>query len=118
MGIREVAGYYTHLQRGFRRLGHTCRAAQSQAHPMEYPIETVALPLLGPLYDRYSFTALPAIGGMVAGDREAYQYLVESIRKFPPQQELAAMMRAAGFELVDWQNLSGGICAIHAGWRI
>jgi demethylmenaquinone methyltransferase/2-methoxy-6-polyprenyl-1,4-benzoquinol methylase len=78
----------------------------------------VALPLLGPLYDRYSFTALPAIGRMVAGDREAYQYLVESIRKFPPQQELAAMMRAAGFELVDWQNLSGGICAIHAGWRI
>ena len=77
----------------------------------------VVLPMLGPLYDRYSFKALPAIGGMVAGDRDAYQYLAESIRRFPPQQELAGMMREAGFDLVEWQNLSGGICAIHSGWR-
>ena len=69
-------------------------------------------------YDAYSFKVIPAIGQTVAGDREAYQYLVESIRRFPPQAELAAMMRDAGFEQVNWRNLSGGIAALHSGWRL
>jgi demethylmenaquinone methyltransferase/2-methoxy-6-polyprenyl-1,4-benzoquinol methylase len=55
---------------------------------------------------------------LVARDRESYQYLVESIRRFPPQEELAQMMRAAGFERVSYRNLSGGIAAIHSGWRL
>lgn len=73
---------------------------------------------LEPLYDRYSFDILPAIGQAVAGDRASYEYLVESIRRFPPQEELAARIAAAGLSRVTWRNLSGGIAAIHSAWRI
>lgn len=79
---------------------------------------TVSIPLLGAAYDRYSFSILPRIGEFVTKDRESYQYLVESIRQFPPQAELADMMEQAGFERVSWRDMSGGIVAIHAGWRI
>ena len=78
----------------------------------------VEAPLLRRVYDLYSFAVLPRLGAMVANDRDAYQYLVESIRRFPAQAELAAMMRAAGFEQVRWRNLSAGIAAIHSGWRL
>jgi demethylmenaquinone methyltransferase/2-methoxy-6-polyprenyl-1,4-benzoquinol methylase len=61
---------------------------------------------------------IPRLGQLVAGDRESYQYLVESIRRFPDQASLAGMMRAAGFELVRHTDLTGGIAAIHAGWRL
>lgn len=71
-----------------------------------------------PLYERWSFAALPAIGERVAGDRQSYQYLAESIRMFPDQETLAGMMRAAGFARVSVRNLTGGIAAIHAGWRL
>ena len=70
------------------------------------------------LYDAYSFYAIPRIGQVVAGDRDAYAYLVESIRKFPDQPELADRMTRAGFRQVRWHNLSGGIAAIHTGWRL
>ncbi len=78
----------------------------------------VEMPLLRRAYDLYSFAVLPRLGQVVAGDREAYQYLVESIRRFPPQQELATMMEAAGLEQVSFRNLSGGIAALHSGWRL
>ena len=78
----------------------------------------VEAPLLRRAYDLYSFAVLPRLGAVIARDRDAYQYLVESIRRFPPQAELAAMMRGAGFEQVSWRNLSGGIAAIHVGWRL
>jgi demethylmenaquinone methyltransferase / 2-methoxy-6-polyprenyl-1,4-benzoquinol methylase len=78
----------------------------------------VEAPALRRLYDLYSFTVLPRLGAVVARDRDAYRYLVESIRRFPPQAELAAMMSGAGFEQVGWRNLSGGIAAIHSGWRL
>ena len=71
-----------------------------------------------PLYEKWSFVALPAIGARVAQDRESYQYLAESIRMFPDQETLAGMMRRAGFERVSYRNLSGGIAAIHSGWRL
>jgi demethylmenaquinone methyltransferase/2-methoxy-6-polyprenyl-1,4-benzoquinol methylase len=77
----------------------------------------LALPLLDRLYDRYSFEVLPKLGQMVAGDGDSYRYLAESIRKFPPQAELADMLRAAGFGRVGFRNLSGGIAAVHWGWR-
>jgi demethylmenaquinone methyltransferase/2-methoxy-6-polyprenyl-1,4-benzoquinol methylase len=83
---------------------------------LEFSRVTVA-PLV-PVYDAYSFRVLPALGRTVARDEEAYRYLAESIRKFPPQQELAAMMRAKGFARVTWRDLSGGIAAIHSGWRL
>lgn len=78
----------------------------------------VALPGLDRLYDAYSFKVLPRIGGMVTGDRAAYQYLAESIRRFPDQSTLESLMRAAGFARVSHTNLSGGITAIHTGWRL
>lgn len=78
----------------------------------------VVIPLLDRLYDLYSFNVLPALGEIVAGDRAAYQYLAESIRRFPPQEELVARMGKAGLERARFQNLSGGIAAIHSAWRI
>ncbi len=79
---------------------------------------TVILPILDRLYDLYSFRVLPVLGAVVARDRAGYQYLVESIRRFPPQEELGAMMQAAGFRRVRWHNLTGGIAALHQGWRL
>lgn len=78
----------------------------------------VVLPVLGRIYDLYSFAVLPSLGELVAGDRAAYEYLVESIRRFPSQEGLAGLMSAADFAFVRWRNLSGGIAAIHSGWRI
>ena len=70
------------------------------------------------VYDKYSFNVIPVIGQVVAGDRESYQYLVESIRKFPDQDAFAAMIRTAGFGQVAYRNLSMGIVALHSGWKI
>nr|WP_298682801.1 bifunctional demethylmenaquinone methyltransferase/2-methoxy-6-polyprenyl-1,4-benzoquinol methylase UbiE [uncultured Dongia sp.] len=78
----------------------------------------VALPALAKLYDVYSFKVLPWLGQQVAGDRDSYQYLVESIRKFPTQETLAGMMSKAGFRNVTYRNLTGGIAALHSGWRV
>ncbi len=74
-------------------------------------------PGLGPIYDSYSFSVLPKLGQMVAGDANSYRYLAESIRMFPDQLTLETMMRAAGFEGVRHHNLTGGIVALHRGWR-
>ena len=76
------------------------------------------LPLLKPLYDLYSFKVLPMLGARVAGDEDAYRYLVESIRTFPDQETLLRELGEAGFGNVSFRNLSGGIVAIHSGWRI
>ena len=70
------------------------------------------------LYDAYSFTVVPWLGEVVAGDRAAYQYLVESIRRFPDQRTFARLIEAAGFERVRYRNLTGGIAALHSGWRL
>jgi len=78
----------------------------------------VVLPILDRLYDLYSFRALPVLGQLVAGDRDSYRYLVESIRRFPPQAELAERMAAAGLEQPRWHNLTGGIAALHAARRL
>jgi demethylmenaquinone methyltransferase/2-methoxy-6-polyprenyl-1,4-benzoquinol methylase len=69
-------------------------------------------------YDAYSFKVIPEIGQRVANDRESYQYLVESIRRFPAQQALAALMADAGFGRVSVTNFSGGVCALHQGWAV
>jgi len=73
---------------------------------------------LKPLYDRYCTEVLPRLGGWVAQDHDAYQYLAESIRKFPDQPALAKRMQAAGLDNVKWSNLTGGIAVIHEGWRL
>ncbi len=76
------------------------------------------IPFIRPLYDAWSFQALPRIGQIIAKDRDSYQYLAESIRTFPDQETLKSMMENAGMEHVTYQNLFGGIAAIHSGWRI
>jgi demethylmenaquinone methyltransferase / 2-methoxy-6-polyprenyl-1,4-benzoquinol methylase len=75
-------------------------------------------PLLQPLYDLYSFHVVPLLGQIVTGDRDAYTYLVESIRGFPRQGELAEMIAGAGLEQVRYRNLTGGIAALHSAWRL
>ena len=74
--------------------------------------------LLQKAYDLYSFNVIPRMGQVVAGDRDSYQYLVESIRKFPDQETFAGLIRAAGFEQVRYRNLSLGIAALHSGWKV
>ncbi|MBY8976656.1 bifunctional demethylmenaquinone methyltransferase/2-methoxy-6-polyprenyl-1,4-benzoquinol methylase UbiE [Rhodobacteraceae bacterium NNCM2] len=69
-------------------------------------------------YDRYSYNVIPAMGQAVTGDRDSYQYLVESIRKFPDQETFAHMIRQAGFGQVKYRNLTMGVAAIHSGWRL
>ena len=73
---------------------------------------------LEPVYDAYSFKVLPQIGQIVAGDRAAYQYLAESIRQFPDQDRFAEMITDAGFDVVKYRNLAGGIAAMHSGWAV
>ncbi len=78
----------------------------------------VDLPLLDRAYGAWSFNAIPRIGKMVTGDGEPYSYLVESIARFPNQQNFAAMIARAGFERVSFRNYSGGIAAAHSGWKL
>ena len=83
---------------------------------LEFP--PAIAPLLQPLYDIYSFQVLPLLGQIVTGDREAYSYLVESIRRFPSQGELSEMIAAAGLGRAKYRNLTGGVAALHWAWRL
>ena len=74
--------------------------------------------MLDKLYDFHSFNIIPALGQLAAGDRDSYQYLVESIRRFPKQEAFAGLIRNAGFERVTYRNLTGGVAAMHSGWRL
>jgi demethylmenaquinone methyltransferase/2-methoxy-6-polyprenyl-1,4-benzoquinol methylase len=69
-------------------------------------------------YDRYSFNVIPRMGQIIAGDSDSYQYLVESIRKFPDQERFATMIRAAGFAQVKYRNMTFGVAALHSGWKL
>jgi demethylmenaquinone methyltransferase/2-methoxy-6-polyprenyl-1,4-benzoquinol methylase len=79
---------------------------------------SVDVPGLDALYDFYSFNVIPALGGAVTGDAEAYRYLVESIRRFPKPKIFADMIGAAGFRRVSFQQMTGGVVALHSGWRL
>jgi demethylmenaquinone methyltransferase / 2-methoxy-6-polyprenyl-1,4-benzoquinol methylase len=79
---------------------------------------SVDVPGLDRIYDLFSFKIIPPLGGAVTGDAESYRYLVESIRRFPKPNAFAEMIRAAGFARVKWQSLTGGIVALHSGWRL
>jgi demethylmenaquinone methyltransferase/2-methoxy-6-polyprenyl-1,4-benzoquinol methylase len=78
----------------------------------------VDVPGLDKLYELYSFNVIPALGRMVAGDAGAYRYLVESIRRFPRPDAFAGMLRTAGFHRASFQRMTGGIVALHSGWRL
>ena len=75
-------------------------------------------PILSPLYDFYSFQVIPPMGKVLAGDWDSYQYLVESIRRFPDQETFCGMIRNAGFRGVSFENLSFGVSAIHSGFKL
>jgi len=109
-GLRNCTDKDAVLREGFRVL-----RPGGRMHVLEF--SRLEIDALRPLYDAWSFKALPAIGARVAKDSESYQYLAESIRMFPDQPTLAGMMEKAGFERVKWQNLSGGVVAIHTGWK-
>jgi demethylmenaquinone methyltransferase/2-methoxy-6-polyprenyl-1,4-benzoquinol methylase len=78
----------------------------------------VEAPVLAKIYESYSFSMIPVIGRLVTGDGEPYRYLVESIRQFPPAEDFAAMIEKAGFQRVSFTRLTGGIVAIHSGWKL
>ena len=78
----------------------------------------IDVPVLDSIYETYSFKVIPELGRRVAGDGAPYQYLVESIRRFPPAEAFAGMMREAGFARVDFVRMTGGVVALHWGYRI
>ena len=75
-------------------------------------------PMMQAAYDAYSFNVIPQMGKMITGDRDSYQYLVESIRKFPDQDTFLEMVKTAGFDNAKYSNLSMGIAALHSGWKL
>jgi demethylmenaquinone methyltransferase/2-methoxy-6-polyprenyl-1,4-benzoquinol methylase len=110
-GIRNVPRIEVALAEAFRVL-------RTGGRFLCLEFSSVDVPGLDRLYDLYSFNVIPALGRSVAGDAEAYRYLVESIRRFPRREAFAAMIAAAGFRRVSAQPLSGGIVALHSGWRL
>jgi demethylmenaquinone methyltransferase/2-methoxy-6-polyprenyl-1,4-benzoquinol methylase len=110
-GIRNV----THIDRA---LAEAYRVLKTGGRFLCLEFSACEVPLLDRLYEFHSFEVIPRLGQLAAGSAESYRYLVESIRKFPPQEPFAAMIRAAGFARVSYRNLTGGIAAIHSGWRI
>ena len=110
-GLRNV----THIDKA---LSEARRVLRPGGRFLCLEFSRVAIPALERLYDVYSFEVLPRLGDWVAKDRDAYVYLAESIRRFPPQEELIERMKQAGFGMTRYSNLSGGIAAIHSGWRL
>ncbi len=110
-GIRNV----THLDRALKE-AHRVLKVGGRFLCLEFSAVTV--PVLDRLYDFHSFNVIPTLGQLAAGDRASYQYLVESIRRFPKQATFASMIREAGFENVSHRNLTGGVAAMHSGWRL
>jgi demethylmenaquinone methyltransferase / 2-methoxy-6-polyprenyl-1,4-benzoquinol methylase len=99
-------------------LAEAHRVLRIGGHFLCLEFSNVDVPGLDAAYDLYSFNVIPALGRAVTGDAEAYRYLVESIRKFPKPALFADMMRNAGFRRVSFQPLTGGVVAIHSGWRL
>jgi len=110
-GIRNVPRIEHALAEAFRVLRHGGRFLCLE-------FSSVDVPGLDALYELYSFQVIPRIGQAVTGDREAYQYLVESIRKFPKPQAFAQMIESCGFRRVSFTPMTGGVVALHSGWRL
>ncbi len=110
-GIRNVVRLDEALSEAYRVLRYGGMFACLEfSHPMTEGLQKI--------YDAYSFNVIPWLGEHVVNDRESYQYLVESIRRFPSQESFAEKIRRAGFRRVRYENLTGGVAALHLGWRI
>ena len=110
-GIRNV----THIDKA---LAEAHRVLRRGGRFLCLEFSEVQIPVLDKIYDEFSFRAIPRFGKLITGDADSYQYLVESIRRFPNQKTFAAMVGAAGFSQVKVRNLTGGIAAMHSGWKI
>ncbi len=110
-GIRNVP----QIDRG---LSEAFRVLRTGGRFLCLEFSSVDIPGLDRIYDAYSFNVIPAIGRAVTGDAESYRYLVESIRRFPKPPAFAAMMKDAGFRRVSFERLTGGVVALHSGWRL
>ncbi|MDA9954370.1 bifunctional demethylmenaquinone methyltransferase/2-methoxy-6-polyprenyl-1,4-benzoquinol methylase UbiE [Planktomarina sp.] len=110
-GIRNV----THPQDA---LNEAFRVLRPGGRLMVLEFSQIPVPLAQKAYDLYSFNVIPRMGKLIANDRDSYQYLVESIRKFPDQETFLGMVRQAGFKNTNYRNLSLGIAALHSGWKI
>jgi demethylmenaquinone methyltransferase/2-methoxy-6-polyprenyl-1,4-benzoquinol methylase len=99
-------------------LAEAHRVLKIGGHFLCLEFSSVDIPAFDALYNVYSFNVIPALGRAVTGDAEAYRYLVESIRRFPSPERFASMMRNAGFRRVSFARLTGGVVALHSGWRL
>jgi len=100
-----------------RALAEARRVLKPGGHFLCLEFSTVVAPVLDKIYDTYSFSILPKMGELIADDRESYQYLAESIRRFPDQETFKSMIEHAGMDVVSYENLTGGIACIHSAWR-
>lgn len=110
-GIRNVP-------RIARALSEAYRVLRTGGRFLCLEFSAVDVPGLDRLYELYSFHVIPRVGQAVTGDREAYQYLVESIRKFPKPKAFAGMIESAGFRRVSFKQMTGGVVALHSGWKL
>ncbi len=100
-----------------KALAEICRVLKPGGQLMVLEFSKVAQPMLAKAYDFYSFNILPKMGKFIADDEASYQYLAESIRMHPDQETLKQMMLDAGFDKVEYLNMSNGIVALHRGWK-
>jgi len=101
-----------------RALAEAYRVLKTGGRFLCLEFSAVDVPGFDALYELYSFQVIPRVGGVVTGNREAYQYLVESIRKFPRPKPFARMIEGAGFRRVSFTTMTGGVVALHSGWRL